>query len=93
MLKKTWFAAATVAMLAAGCVGDGDKKPPVETAAKATCPAPAQGARFSLCGTLTSGQLEGTTASGRRLLGSLEASPQIGGERYVIKGGTFNAFR
>jgi len=57
------------------------------------CPTPAQGARFSLCGTIASARPQGTTESGRSLAGSLDGMPQLNGQRFVLKGGTLNAIR
>jgi hypothetical protein len=57
------------------------------------CPEPAQGARFSLCGTIASARPQGSSESGRSLSGSLDSMPQLSGTRFVVKGGTLNAIR
>ncbi len=57
------------------------------------CPTPAQGARFSLCGTIASARPQGESESGRSLAGSLDGMPQLNGKRFVVKGGTLNAIR
>jgi hypothetical protein len=69
---------------------DAEATPPT---AASTCPQPAQGARFSLCGTIASARPQGETESGRSLSGSLDSMPQLTGKRFVMKGGTLNAIR
>lgn len=68
-----------------------DGTPDAPATAASTCPQPAQGARFSLCGTIASARPQGTTESGRSLSGSLDSMPQLTGTRFTVKGGTLNA--
>jgi len=78
-----------------GC-GDGGgarKGAPGVSAELANCASPAVGSRYSLCGSVASSALEGQSVNGRRLSGALDKTPEISGQRFTLKGGSFNVYR
>ena len=94
-MRYSWVAVAAIASFSLfGCSrrshSGGEEATPAQARCKTT---PAQGSRFSLCGTLSTSNFGGTTESGRELLGSLEAAPRLEGKKFVVQRSTFNAFR
>lgn len=96
MRTKVAATALLASLTVMGCARNGssnDDGTGAAPQAAPSCPEPAQGNRFSLCGTLAAARSDGVTVNGRRVLGSLEGTPEIAGRRFVVKGATFNAYR
>jgi hypothetical protein len=56
------------------------------------CPQPVQGARYSLCGRLTTSGLGGP-GQAWQVMGSVDSAPAPAGSHYTIQEGTFHGAR
>jgi hypothetical protein len=77
-----------LSVLTTGCVNG-----IVDPSSGQPCPNPLRGARYALCGHLSTAELNGSTVNGKRVLGSVDSTQPERAGRYTIKGGTFHAYR